>query len=171
MIMKKYILMIASLLTLGMAAVSCDTMTNEPEGGNQIGPMAGNWVVTLEALDENGKVVDDDPYGASGAIIEINTFANTNGDTDKMWFSDQAFWGLMFQVPVNKNDNTFEAKNVPYDQNETGNVTIKGKVLPKAGKNIHGLPVDSIYVEASFDDDDSGLVWRYAGTRYQGFTE
>lgn len=171
MTMKKYILMIASLLTLGMAAVSCDTMTNEPEGGNEIGPMAGNWVVTLEALDENGNVDYDDAYGATGATIEINTFANTNGDTDKMWFSDQDFWGLMFQVPIKLSDYTFEAMNVPYDPDGTGNVTIKGKVLPMAGKNIHGMPVDSIYVEASFDDDDMGYIWRYSGIRYQGFTE
>ncbi|MBR6283864.1 MAG: hypothetical protein IKR25_06165, partial [Muribaculaceae bacterium] len=102
--MKKYILMIASLLTLGMAAVSCDTMTNEPEGGNEIGELAGNWVVTILAIDNTGNIVWDDPYGACGYECEINTFANTNGDTDKMWVSDQAFWGLMFQVPINKGE-------------------------------------------------------------------
>lgn len=171
MTMKKYILMIASLLTLGMAAVSCDTMTNEPEGGNEIGELAGNWVVTILAIDNTGNIVWDDPYGACGYECEINTFANTNGDTDKMWVSDQAFWGLMFQVPINKGERTFEATEIPYDQAETGKITLKGKVLPKAGKNIHGLPVDSICIDAQFDDDGSGLTWRYTGIRYQGFTE
>ena len=167
--MKKYIFMIATLLSLGLA--SCDVMTNEPAGGDVVGDLSGNWVVTLEAVDKNGNVNYEDEYGATGAVIQINTFANTNGDTDKMWFSDQKFWGLMFQVPINKKDLTFEATNVPYDQAGSGNVTIKGKVLPKAGKNIHGMPVDSIYVEAQFDDDDLGYTWRYSGIRYQGFTE
>ena len=167
--MKKYILMIAALFTLGLASVSCDTMTNEPEGGNEIGEMAGHWMVTIDVVDENGNIVYEDPYGLGE--VEINTYANTNGDTDKMWLYDMSFYGLQLLVPINLNDRTFAVTDADYDLEGTGQTTLKGKVLPKAGKNIHGLPVDSICFDATFTDDDYGFIWRYSGKRYQGFTE
>ena len=167
--MKKYIFMIAALLTLGLVNVSCDTMTNEPEGGNKIGDMAGHWAVTVDVVDENGEIVYEDPYGLG--VVNIYTYANVNDDTDKMWLYDMSFYGLQLQVPIDLGAHTFAATNVPYDLDGTGNTTIKGKILPKAGKNIHGMPVDSICIDATFDDDDYGFIWCYSGVRYQGFTE
>ena len=170
MTMKKYIFMIASLLTLGLATTSCDVMTNEPEGGNKIGDMAGHWEVTIDVVDEDGNILYEDPYGMG--VVDINTYATVNDDTDKMWLYDGSFWGLQLLVPINLDAHTFAVTDVPYDLAETGNTTLKGKIIPKGGKNLHGMPVDSICIDAVFDDDpNGGLIWRYSGIRYQGFTE
>ena len=167
--MKKYIFMIAALLTLGVAAVSCETMTNEPEGGNKIGDMAGHWTVTVDAIDAQGNILYEDPYGMGE--VDINTYATVNDETDKMWLYDGSFYGLQLLVPIDLAARTFEVENVPYDLVETGMTTLEGKIMPKAGKNLHGVAVDSICVEATFSDDPNGLIWRYSGIRYQGFTE
>ena len=117
-------------------------------------PMCGRAVVKKHAKKQRG------------------TYATVNDDTDKMWLYDGSFWGLQLLVPINLDAHTFAVTDVPYDLAETGNTTLKGKIIPKGGKNLHGMPVDSICIDAVFDDDpNGGLIWRYSGIRYQGFTE
>lgn len=48
---------------------------------------------------------------------------------------------------------------------------MKGKILYGQGKNIHGMPCDSICVEVAFDDDDNNFTYRYTGVRHSGFYE
>ena len=129
-----------------------------------IGVMAGLWLVTPKYVDENG-ITHDNPYGIDR--VHLSTYATDNNDADKMWIYERNFWGLELLVPVNLNNHTFEVNNVPYDLYETGNVTLHGQVLPGAGHNIFGAPIDSIYFDAVFDDDSDGYTWRYAGVRYQ----
>ena len=171
MIMKKYIFSIIALLTMGFAFTSCDPETNEEPGGFKIVDMTGDWLVTVDAVMEDGTVLED-PYGMGQ--INIATYATTNDDTDKMWIDDNNnFWQFKFLVPIDYNNKTFACKDVPYDDVETGHATItNGKITKDGGLNIHGKPVDAITFDIAFDDDDSGAAaWRIHGVRYQGFTE
>lgn len=167
--MKKYISLFAAALMLAIGFASCDVETNEEPGGNQIGDMAGLWEITVDAVDEAGNVLYEDPYGMG--VVTISTYATATDATDKMWLLDNSFYGLQLLVPINLSARTFEANDVDYDLVGTGKTTLKGKVLPGAGRNLHNAPVDSICIEATFDDDSNGLIWRYSGIRYQGFTE
>ncbi len=167
--MKKYIFSLIALLSMGFVFTSCDPETNEPAGGNKIVEMTGDWVVTVDAVDDKGNVlmenVNDGPF-------TIQTFATANDDIDVMWLQDDVFWGLKFLVPIDYNNRTFSCVDLPYDPDETGHITItNGKVTKNGGVNIHGKPVDAITFDARFDDDKNALTWRYHGVRYQGFTE
>lgn len=172
--MKKYISMFLVAL-LGMFTFgSCDPETDEKAGGTAVEKMAGLWVVTVDAVDENGNVVYTDPYNKGE--IEINTYNTAANDADKMWLDDAAFYGIKMKVNVTDyNAGKFEATpntsyNPSYD--EAGNVEfLKGQVLYGQGKNIHGAPVDSICYTVKFSDDDNALIYRISGKRYSGFTE
>lgn len=172
--MKKYIFSIIALLTMGVTFTSCDPETNEPAGGFKIGDMAGEWLVTVDALDADGEtVLYEDPYGMGE--FTINTYATTNDETDKMWLYDGNFYGVQMLVPINLNAMTFSCDFTPYDLNETGNAKIiSGKVIKNGGVNIHGKPVDKIEIIVEFDDNEDSdyfTYFRYSGVRYQGFTE
>ena len=55
---------------------------------------------------------------------------------------------------------------------EAGNVELlEGQVLLNQGKNLHGLPCDSICYKVKFSDDDNGLTYRVSGVRHSGFYE
>ena len=167
--MKKYIFSLIALFTMGFALTSCNPETNEPAGGNKIVDMTGDWLVTVDAIAPDGTVYED-PYGKGQ--FHVYTYATTNDETDKMWLQDDVFWGLKFLVPIDYNNKTFNCENLPYDQVETGHVTItNAKITKNGGTNIHGKPVDAITFDAQFDDDTDGMTWRYHGVRYQGFTE
>ena len=172
--MKKNIFSLFALVAMIVALSACSPETNEKAGGFKIGDMAGEWLVTVDALDSDGEtVLFEDPYGAGP--FTINTYATTNDDTDKMWLQDP-FWGVKMLVPITSlQDMTFSCDFTPYDLAGSGNAKIiKGKVTKNGGKNIHGKPVDSIEIIVEFDDNEDSdyfTYFRYKGIRYQGFTE
>lgn len=155
------------------ALTSCDPETDEEAGGTSVEKMAGQWDVQVDAIDEDGNVVMEDPYGyGTIGISTYNTAANKNTE---MWLDDSAFWGVKMKVDVNYAEATFTAADGtcynPYEEG-TGNVIgLKGKILYGKGKNIHGMPCDSICIEVQYDDDDNGLIYRYSGIRHSGFYE
>lgn len=171
--MKKYISMFLVAL-LGMFTFgSCDPETDEKAGGTAVEKMAGRWVVTVDAVDEDGNVIDENLLGKK---IDLNTYNTAANDADKMWLDDAAFYGVKMKVNITDYKNgKFEATpntsyNPSYD--EAGNVEfLKGQVLYGQGKNIHGAPVDSICYTVKFSDDDNALIYRISGKRYSGFTE
>lgn len=171
--MKKYILMFLVAL-LGMFTFgSCDPETDEKAGGTAVEKMAGRWVVTVDAVDEDGNVIDENLLGKK---IDLNTYNTAANDADKMWLDDAAFYGVKMKVNITDYKNgKFEATpNTCYNpsDDEAGNVEfLKGQVLYGQGKNIHGAPVDSICYTVKFDDDEDGLIYRVSGKRYSGFTE
>ena len=134
--------------------------------GSPIGVMEGDWRVKVDAIDDDGNSIQND-YGVIGLVNIVSTYANNNGDTDKMWFTDPGFWQTRYQMPINLSDHTFAATNVPYDEDNTGNVTIRGAVIPSGAISPYGLPIDSIWAVAQFDDDEMGYTWRYSGYRNQ----
>lgn len=171
--MKKYISMFLVAL-LGMFTFgSCDPETDEKAGGTAVEKMAGRWVVTVDAVDEDGNVIDENLLGKK---IDLNTYNTAANDADKMWLDDAAFYGVKMKVNVTDyNAGKFEATpNTSYNpsDDEAGNVEfLKGQVLYGQGKNIHGAPVDSICYTVKFSDDDNALIYRISGKRYSGFTE
>ena len=152
---------------------SCEPETDEKAGGTAVEKMAGHWVVTVDAVDEDGNVIDENLLGKK---IDLNTYNTAANDADKMWLDDAAFYGVKMKVNVTDyNAGKFEATpNTSYNpsDDEAGNVEfLKGQVLYGQGKNIHGAPVDSICYTVKFSDDDNALIYRISGKRYSGFTE
>lgn len=152
---------------------SCEPETDEKAGGTAVEKMAGRWVVTVDAVDEDGNVIDENLLGKK---IDLNTYNTAANDADKMWLDDAAFYGVKMKVNVTDyNAGKFEATpNTSYNpsDDEAGNVEfLKGQVLYGQGKNIHGAPVDSICYTVKFSDDDNALIYRISGKRYSGFTE
>lgn len=171
--MKKYILMFLVALLGMFTFVSCDPETDEKAGGTAVEKMAGRWVVTVDAVDEDGNVIDENLLGKK---IDLNTYNTAANDADKMWLDDAAFYGVKMKVNITDYKNgKFEATpNTCYNpsDDEAGNVEfLKGQVLYGQGKNIHGAPVDSICYTVKFSDDDNALIYRISGKRYSGFTE
>lgn len=171
--MKKYISMFMVALVGMFTFVSCDPETDEKAGGTAVEKMAGHWVVTVDAVDEDGNVIDENLLGKK---IDLNTYNTAANDADKMWLDDAAFYGVKMKVNITDYKNgKFEATpNTCYNpsDDEAGNVEfLKGQVLYGQGKNIHGAPVDSICYTVKFSDDDNALIYRISGKRYSGFTE
>ena len=171
--MKKYISMFMVALVGMFTFVSCDPETDEKAGGTAVEKMAGRWVVTVDAVDEDGNVIDENLLGKK---IDLNTYNTAANDADKMWLDDAAFYGVKMKVNITDYKNgKFEATpNTSYNpsDDEAGNVEfLKGQVLYGQGKNIHGAPVDSICYTVKFSDDDNALIYRISGKRYSGFTE
>ena len=171
--MKKYISMFMVALVGMFTFVSCDPETDEKAGGTAVEKMAGRWVVTVDAVDEDGNVIDENLLGKK---IDLNTYNTAANDADKMWLDDAAFYGVKMKVNITDYKNgKFEATpNTCYNPSDdtAGNVEfLKGQVLYGQGKNLHGAPVDSICYTVKFDDDEDGLIYRVSGKRYSGFTE
>ena len=166
--MKKYISMFMVALAATFTFVSCDTETDEKAGGTAIEKMAGLWDVTVDVVDEQGNVL-----GTVGTT-NINTYNTAANDADKMWLEDDAFYGVKMKVNVTDyNNGKFEGTpNTSYNPSnaKAGNIEfLKGQVLYGQGKNLHGMPVDSICYTVKFDDDPN--IYRISGTRHSGFTE
>ena len=172
--MKKYISMFLVALVGMFTFVSCDPETDEKAGGTAVEKMAGHWVVTVDAVDEDGNVIDENLLGKK---IDHNTYNTAANEADKMWLDDGGnFYNVKMKVNVTDYKNgKFEAiPNTSYNPSDdsAGNVEfLKGQVLYGQGKNLHGAPVDSICYTVKFDDDEDGLIYRVSGKRYSGFTE
>ena len=172
--MKKYISMFMVALVGMFTFVSCDPETEEKAGGTAVEKMAGHWVVTVDAVDEDGNVTDENLLGKK---IDLNTYNTAANEADKMWLDDGGnFYNVKMKVNVTDYKNgKFEAiPNTSYNpaDDTAGNVEfLKGQVLYGQGKNLHGAPVDSICYTVKFDDDEDGLIYRVSGKRYSGFTE
>lgn len=172
--MKKYISMFMVALVGMFTFVSCDPETDEKAGGTAVEKMAGHWVVTVDAVDEDGNVIDENLLGKK---IDLNTYNTAANEADKMWLDDGGnFYNVKMKVNVTDYKNgKFEAiPNTSYNPSDdsAGNVEfLKGQVLYGQGKNLHGAPVDSICYTVKFSDDEDGLIYRVSGKRYSGFTE
>lgn len=168
--MKKYVFMAMAALATTFGFTGCDDSDVDP-GGTAVEEMAGEWVVTVDAVDANGATLYEDPYGLGQITISTyNTAANT---ATEMWLNDNnSFWAFAFKVNVDYAAKTFSANNVPYDAAETGTAIVTdGKVLLDAAKNRHGKPNDSIDFKIQFSDDSNNLTYHVHGQRYTGFVD
>ncbi|SHM93777.1 Lipid-binding putative hydrolase [Xylanibacter ruminicola] len=169
--MKKYISLFLFATVFAFGFTACDVETNIEPGGTNVEKMAGKWEVTVDAVDDAGNVLYEDPYGMGTVIMyTYNTAANTNTE---MWLDDDGeFWAFKMKVDVNYANRTFDCATKDYDAEGTGQGTVtNGKVLEGAATNLHGMPNDSIVFDIVFSDDDNNLKYRISGQRYTGFYE
>ncbi len=171
--MKKLLLYTMVLASLLVFATSCE---KDEIGGTATEKMAGEWYVTVVAVDENGGVVysDDELYGIGH--FHLDTYNTADNGTTKMWINDNGnFWDFKVKMDINFDAMTFSVTN---GQNEAydSKVTITdGKILYGAATTPSGMPADSISCIVTFDDDtnpdDYGFAaYRVAGFRYTGLT-
>ena len=169
--MKKYISIFALTLGLCLGFASCNTETNEPAGGTAVEKMAGHWVVTVDAYDEEGNLLYEDPYGMGE--WDMYTYNTANNDADQMWLSDgDNFWGYTIKVPIDLNNQTFSYNNgfMYNDGDDDQFCTItNGKIMPNGGLNVNGELTDAIEYDITFTDDSYGFVYHVSGVRYSGF--
>lgn len=174
--MKK-ILYFATTLFVAMGLAACD---KEDAGGTATENVAGDWYVTIDAADENGEVVIEDPYHIGRThMFSYNTAANI--PTEMIIDDLSNFWEFKVLVNVNQQTNTFQTNTTENNNMVAGyediNVTIEGgKILPKAGRQNNGSPADSIVFYVSFSDDenpaDIGFKnYKVSGVRYSGLVE
>ena len=170
--MKKYISMMAMAIALAWGFTACDVETDEEPGGTNIQNMCGNWEVLWYAIDADG---NEEPW-TKGTIYTYNMADN---GTTLMWIDDQNTY-LKFKFLVNINDlgaMTFSTDGVDYKGNGTSKAFVKnGQILLGQGKNLHGMPTDSIVFEIGLSEDTYPSRYgfdhyRVEGVRYGGFTE
>ena len=194
--MKK-VLYFAAALLLGFTFTACE---KEDIENTATVNTAGQWYVTVDAVDENGNVPDgfEDFFGLGRfQILTYNTNANIGSE---MFIDDQGeFWEFKFKVNTDQQTRNFSASNIPYNeemqeyadaiaagnpildgdgevlQGETATIT-DGKILLQAGRQNNGSPADSIVFYISFSDDPFPARYGYAkykvsGIRYSGLVE
>ena len=169
--MKKYISIFALALVLGLGFASCSTETDEPAGGTAVEKMAGHWVVTVDAYDEAGNLLYEDPYGMGE--WNMYTYNTADDDADQMWLSDgNNFWGYTIKVNVDVNALTFDCKDLYIYSDDDGNdvtcTITNGRIIPNGGLNVNGKPTDAIMYNIEFSDDPGSLYYVH-GVRYAGF--
>lgn len=170
--MKK--ILFAFFAVLALAACSKDEI-----GGTATQSMAGEWYVTVEAVDDEGNTVftDDELFGIGKfQILTYNTNANV---ADKMIVDDEDnFWKFRAVATCNQSSLSFatDGEVTSIDNAELGVTITDGKILPKAGKQNNGSAADSIVFYVNFNDDPYPATYGYAkykvsGVRYSGLVE
>lgn len=195
--MKKYILLLLAIVTVGMVACDVETYT-DPEG-TDVELMTGEWTVTFEqSLDEyysifygytdpeltslTSEELDSlswaDVYGAGKvSAFTYNTSSNT---TDSLWFADYAadaddatFWQYKIKLPIDADEYTFSCETTENTSYDGCDITVLGgKIMEDAATTPRGYAADSIVAYVYFSDDYYGFTYmKMSGYRYTGFDE
>lgn len=144
-------------------------------GGTTTEALAGEWYVTVDAVDANGTVLYEDVFGLGHQLIyTYNTAANVPTD---LYMDDMGnIWEYKVRMKSDINSLTFKTEGAVDNEYYDCKVTIEdGKILPGAATTPHGTPADSIVYYVTFSDDDyvpsvySKL--KVAGYRYTGLAE
>lgn len=171
--MKKIIYLFA--MCAGLLLVSCE---KDEIGGTATESLAGEWYVTVDAVDTNGNVVlsDENLFGLGNIYVATyNTAANI---PTEMYVDDLGyFWEYKVKVKCDADALTFATDGSAANEYYDCDVTIDGgKILPGAATTPHGTPADSIVFYVSFSDDAYPAAYGYAkyrvaGYRYTGLVE
>lgn len=171
--MKKLVYMCMALLTFMVASCEKDEI-----GGTATEALAGEWYVTVDAVDASGATVYEDFFGLGKFMLNTyNTAANTS---DQLWINDKGnFWNFAVKSTCDVNALTFttngEVTNTIASEDEDGNtynckVNIEGgKIMYGAATNPHGTAADSIVFYVSFDDDAYPEYYGYAKYKVSGY--
>jgi len=166
--MKKaiYLLMCAGVL---LFASSCE---KDKIGETATKALAGEWNVTVDAVDQSGTVLEKDVYGTGYMMLyTYNTAANVPSE---MYIDDQGnFWEYKVKVKSDVNALTFKTEGAVGNEYYDCKVTIEeGKILPGAAITPSGVPADSVVFYVTFSDDDyipgTYAKLKVAGYRYTG---
>ena len=164
------------LLTMTLTT-SCE---KEGVGNTATVATAGQWYVTVDAVDESGNVVyeDADLFGL-GRVLLLTANTAANSATEMIVDDLQNFWGYRVKVTVDPVNMTF-ATNTTENNNLNGddiNVTITGgKIVKDGGVQNNGSKADYIEFYVNFSDDQYPAAYGYAkyhvyGIRYSGLAE
>ena len=170
--MKK-VLYLATLLFCAVFT-SCE----KEEVGNTAGvATAGQWYVTVDAVDESGNVVyeDADLFGLGRNLLL--TYSSANNSATEMIV--ETFWGYHVKVNVDPVNMTFSTSTTePNNLNgDEINVTITdGKIVKDGGVQNNGSKADYIEFYVNFSDDQYPAAYGYAkyhvyGVRHSGLAE
>lgn len=165
--MKKAIYLL--MLCAGFVLASCQ---KEEIQGTATEALAGEWVVYIDAVDEAGQVIYEDPYGVGASrVFTYNTSANT---PDVMFLDDQGwFWEYKCKVNCNTSSLTFSANGANDLYNDISVDVSEGKITVGGATTPSGMPVDAIEFYVTFSDDDYvGALYDKLyvhGYRYTGF--
>ncbi|MBO4820784.1 MAG: hypothetical protein J5548_04900 [Prevotella sp.] len=191
--MKK-ILYFAATLLLGLTITSCD---KEDIGGTATESMAGQWYVTIDAVDDSGNPISGgEDYFGVGRVLFL-TYNTASNSPTQMWIDDlgafdvastygnKAYpnYAIKSVVNIDQNALTFSSSNAEnhaalnsYKSDVYGITVEQGKILKGAGRQNNGSPADSIvfYVKYTNDPwypDDGYAKYKVSGIRYSGLVE
>lgn len=154
------------MVCMGVLFTSCE---KDEIGGTATEALAGEWQLTVDAVDESGNVVLTDPFGI-GVILGI-TYNTVDNVADKMYVSDLGnFWD--YTVVVNADCDALTFSTDGDAQNEAYNCKVNiegGKMLPGAATTPSGMPADSLVYYVSFSDDDYPAAMGYAKYKVSGY--
>lgn len=144
--MKKLLYLCVAVLSLAFASCEKDEV-----GGTATQALAGEWYVTVDAVDANGNTIDggEDIFGLGKFLL--NTYNTAANESDKMWIDDNNnFWGFKVRMTSDINNLSFttggEVTNANATAQEDGSsyyckVNVEnGKVLPGAGLTLTAPP-------------------------------
>jgi hypothetical protein len=157
--MKK-VLYIISILSLALLA-SCQ---KDPIGSTATVALAGEWVVTIDAVDASGNIIYEDPYGA-GWDTRVWTYNTSDDVANKLYLDDiendgdYCFWEYKVLLDCDVNAMTFAGEATDLCNDIHVSVT-GGKITVNGTKTPSGTPADMIEYYIVFEDDD------YAGSLY-----
>lgn len=175
---------------LAATLTSCD---KEDIGGTAVESMAGQWYVDVDAVDEDGNVIEggEHYFDWDEDRVMILTYNTSDNSRSEMYIDDiyenfnlayyygyDAYPNYSIKSKVNVDLKTLTFSSVEAD-NELGDypVTIEGgKILKGAGRQNNGSPADSIvfYVRYTGDPwypEDGYDRYRVSGIRYSGLVE
>lgn len=165
--MKKVIYLF--MIMAGMVFASCE---KDEIGGTATRALAGEWYVTVDGVDADGKVLYEDVFGLGSTMLyTYNTAANV---PTEMYVDDAgAVWEYKVRVKSDIDALTFSTEGAAANEAYDCKVTIEGgKVIPRAATTPHGTPADSIVFYVTFSDDenipDAYSKLKVAGYRYSG---
>ena len=156
--MKKLFNILFSALAL-TALVSCE---KEPAGGTATQSMAGEWYCTVDAVDAEGNIIYEDPYGVG--VFTIWTYNTNSNSPNLMYVDDQGtFWDFRVIVDINQGNRTFWSKGTEDDYWGINVEVLNGKISYGDVVSPAGYVTDGISFLVRFEDDedaDSG-EWDY----------
>lgn len=161
--MKKaiYLLMVCA----GVLLASCE---KDEIGGTATQALAGEWYVTVDAVDANGAVLYEDVFGIGRNVV--NTYNTAANIPTEMYMDDLGnIWEYKIKMKSDINTLTFSTDGAVSNEYYDSKVTIDGgKVLLGAATSPHGTPVDSIVYYVTFSDDDN-IPGAYAKLKFSGY--
>ncbi len=161
------------LLMMCAGTVLFTSCEKDEIGGTATEALAGEWMLTVDAVDDAGNVIAADYAMGTKLGITYNTVDNV---PDKMYVSDLGNLWKPYTVVVNCDCTALTFSTDGYVQNEADDNQVMiedGKMLPGAATTPSGMPADSLVYYISFNDEDLsdyGIAkYKVAGYRRTGF--
>lgn len=154
------------MICVGGLFASCE---KDEIGGTATEALAGEWQLTVDAVDDAGNVVLVDPFGI-GVILGI-TYNTVDNVADKMYVSDLGnFWDYTVVVNADCNNLTFSSNGEVQNEAYDCKVNIEGgKMLPGAATTPSSMPADSLVYYVSFSDDEYPATYGYSKYKVSGY--